>query len=245
MAPLSLTLATLFVLYVGIVRPILSRNRFQQFRKVVADNPGLRPHYYVRGVREQWLWLLVIGIILVLGSIPLSMIGLRAPDDWGYTLWSIAQIVVLLVIAMVVTIRFIAKIQRPGIAALLLDIKELLPHTAQERRIWLLLSATAGICEEIVFRGFLPIYFLMLSAYLGIHISFTAALVLSTILFGFAHIYQGWKGVIGTGLVGGVLAYLYLSTGSLLLPIVLHILIDARIVFLAPTLLKLDDQEKS
>jgi len=85
----------------------------------------------------------------------------------------------------------------------------------------------------------------MLSAYLGIHISFTAALVLSTILFGFAHIYQGWKGVLGTGLVGGVLAYLYLSTGSLLLPIVLHILIDARIVFLAPTLLKLDDQEKS
>jgi hypothetical protein len=57
---------------------------------------------------------------------------------------------------------------------------------------------------------------------------------------GFSHIYQGWKGVLRTGLVGALLAYLYFFTGSLILPMVCHILIDARIVFFAPVLLKLD-----
>jgi uncharacterized protein len=52
--------------------------------------------------------------------------------------------------------------------------------------------------------------------------------IISAAIFGFAHIYQGWKGAIVTGFVGFVLARIYFSTGSLLFPILLHILIDMR-----------------
>jgi membrane protease YdiL (CAAX protease family) len=141
-------------------------------------------------------------------------------------------------------VRRIAKTQRPGMARLLLKVKELLPHTPQERRLWLLVSITAGVCEEIVFRGFLPWYFLTLGTFFGLQSSLLVALVLSSILFGFAHIYQGWKGVVGTGLLGALFAYLYVTTGSLILPIALHILADARIVFLAPTLVELSERLK-
>jgi membrane protease YdiL (CAAX protease family) len=172
--------------------------------------------------------------MLLLDSAPLSVLGLRVPDNVGTTFWLTVEIVVLLPIMLVVILFRIAKTQRPGLAALLLEVKELLPHTSYERWLWLLVSITAGICEEIVFRGFLLSYFVRLEG------SLFVAILFSSILFGFAHVYQGWKGVLGTGVMGAVLAYLYVSTGSLILPIVCHIFLDARIVFLAPALLKLD-----
>lgn len=244
MAVLSLIVASLFAVYVTLVRPLLSRRRYQKFLREVAANPALRTRYYLKILVEQWLWLVVIGVILLLGSVVPSTLGLRAPDDWGYTLLLIVEVMIVVPIALFVMVRRIAKTQKPGLAKLLLAVKELLPHTSRERFLWLLVSVTAGTCEEVVFRGFLLWYFLTLGAFLQLQISVLVALVLTTILFGFGHIYQGWKGVLGTGLVGALLAYLYVSTGSLLLPIVCHVLIDARIVFLAPVLLKVIERQK-
>jgi membrane protease YdiL (CAAX protease family) len=244
MAVLSLIVASLFVFYVMLVRPLLRRKRYQEFRREVVANPALRSRYYLSSLGVQWLWLVVIGVVLLLGSVPPSTLGLRVPDDWAYTLVLIVEIMVLLPIMLVLVLRRVTKTRRLGMVRLLLEVKELLPHTSHERRLWLLLSLTAGICEEIVFRGFLPWYFLGLGAFFGLQVSLLVAFVLSSILFGFAHIYQGWKGALGTLLLGALLAYLYVNTGSLILPIVCHILLDARIVFFAPTLLKLDQGQR-
>jgi membrane protease YdiL (CAAX protease family) len=46
--------------------------------------------------------------------------------------------------------------------------------------------------------------------------------------FGVAHANQGRAGVALTGVLGGVMAALYLQTGSLLLPVLLHAAIDLR-----------------
>ena len=240
MAVLPLIIASLFVLYVVFVRPLLRRKQYQEFSKKARANSALRSRYYLRSVFTLWTWFVVIGIILQIGSVPPSMLGLRMPDDWGTTLLFIGEVVVLLPIVSVVLVRRIEKTRRPGLARLLLELKELLPHTSRESRLWLLLSFSAGICEELLFRGFLPWYFLVLGPLLGLQVSVLAAFILSSILFGFAHVYQGWKGAVGTGLMGALLAYLYFSTGSLILPIVCHILIDARIVLFAPVLLRLD-----
>jgi len=51
----------------------------------------------------------------------------------------------------------------------------------------------------------------------------------SSIVFGMAHLYQGLKGVLGTGLFGLAMALLYAWSGSLLLPIILHALLDLLI----------------
>lgn len=47
-------------------------------------------------------------------------------------------------------------------------------------------------------------------------------------MFGVAHLGQGSKGMLVTGMTGAALGALYLITGSLLAPIILHILIDLR-----------------
>jgi membrane protease YdiL (CAAX protease family) len=54
------------------------------------------------------------------------------------------------------------------------------------------------------------------------------------VIFGFAHLYQGIAGVLGTALIGALLVGLYLSTGSLLLPILVHAIIDIRAFLLVP-----------
>jgi uncharacterized protein len=102
-----------------------------------------------------------------------------------------------------------------------------------------MLSVTAGICEEVAFRGFLPWSILQIVQFFGGQWPFWEGLVISTVIFGFAHVYQGWKGVLQTGLIGAIMAGLYVWTRSLILPIILHMLIDSRDVFLAPGVLSL------
>ena len=58
--------------------------------------------------------------------------------------------------------------------------------------------------------------------------------MVAAIAFGTAHAYQGAAGVATTGVLGGVLAALYLQTGSLLFPVLLHVAIDLRFL-LVPT----------
>jgi membrane protease YdiL (CAAX protease family) len=78
------------------------------------------------------------------------------------------------------------------------------PHTYLEAGFFVLLSIIAGLFEEIIFRGYLQKQFhaFARSAVLGI--------VLSGIVFGLAHGYQGWRNMIVIAVFGmffGILAY--------------------------------------
>src|SRR5205085_12595329 len=93
-------------------------------------------------------------------------------------------------------------------------LERMLPHGAAEWPGFVRLSITAGICEELLYRGFLTWYF---SHVLG----WWLAAAVAAIGFGLAHAYQGVRGVLTTTLVGLFLAGVYGIPGSLLLPLVL------------------------
>jgi len=83
------------------------------------------------------------------------------------------------------------------------NVRFLLPQTPLEIFLWILLSTTAGICEETIFRGYLQ---KQLFAWLK---SAPMAVVISALAFGAGHIYQGTKSatVIAVyGLLFGILA---------------------------------------
>jgi uncharacterized protein len=106
---------------------------------------------------------------------------------------------------------------------LLPDFSALLPATMRERVLWAAVAVSAGVCEEIVFRGWL------LSTLHGtLRLNGTALILVAAVLFGLAHSYQGIAGIVLTALAGVLFCGLYVVTGSLLAPIVLHILIDLR-----------------
>jgi membrane protease YdiL (CAAX protease family) len=56
----------------------------------------------------------------------------------------------------------------------------------------------------------------------------------SSLIFGIAHIYQGMRGTIGSSVLGFIFALLFVMTGNLALPMLLHALIDARILLMIP-----------
>jgi len=98
-------------------------------------------------------------------------------------------------------------------------LRQLLPRTPREIRVFVLLSLAAGIGEEFAYRGYvIP----ALSPILGV----VGATVLSTVVFGIMHAYQGWLGMVRTGLMGLILALGFLLSGSLWPPIIAHTLID-------------------
>ncbi len=80
----------------------------------------------------------------------------------------------------------------------------LIPGTTLELLVWFCLSATAGICEEIIFRGYLQRQFAVLTR------SMLAGVLLSAAVFGAAHGYEGGPRMLLIGIYGlmfGLLAW--------------------------------------
>jgi membrane protease YdiL (CAAX protease family) len=97
---------------------------------------------------------------------------------------------------------------------------ELMPATPGELRRFLLLGILGGgVCEEIVFRGYLLSYFEEL-------ISLPVAVVLSSLIFGLWHAYQGVAGSVRTGVLGLVFAGITLLAGTFWPAVVLHAAVD-------------------
>jgi membrane protease YdiL (CAAX protease family) len=98
-------------------------------------------------------------------------------------------------------------------------VKTIMPQTPRDLRAFAALGITAGVCEEVMYRGYLPWY---LSAFLP----WSAALIAAVAVFGLGHAYQGVRGALLATLVGALALAIYLWTGSLVAPIVLHATID-------------------
>lgn len=111
------------------------------------------------------------------------------------------------------------------------NLEPLLPRTPGEMRWFLGVSLTAGVCEELLFRGFLLWYLSEL-------VATGAAVVLASLLFGMAHAYQGTRGILQTGGVGLVLAGVVLLTGSVWVSIAIHAFIDVNSGLLAYNVLR-------
>jgi uncharacterized protein len=110
------------------------------------------------------------------------------------------------------------------------DVAALIPRTVGERWAALALSINAGFSEELFFRLALP---LLLASVTG---SVAAGIGLSIVAFGLIHWYQGWRGVLATMFLGGLLTLVYITSGSLLRVMVTHALIDVVGLLVRPML---------
>jgi membrane protease YdiL (CAAX protease family) len=204
--------------------PWVGRYKYRKLKRALdAGIPGARIHFYRISLLQQALLTAFILWFALLGPAQRGEFGLTAPiaRDQTYTM------LVTFAAAIGVSILIFRRVGDRWLRRLLKMAGALLPSTARERWWFAGLSCGAGISEELFFRGFLLWY---LSAYAAPKLSFVGLVVVSSAVFGFCHIYQGWTGVVGTGVLGGVLGWLYVSTGSLLLPIVIHALLDLRIL---------------
>lgn len=103
------------------------------------------------------------------------------------------------------------------------DFTYLLPHFAGERWLFAAVAVSAGICEEVVFRAWL-----LTTLHGPLHLNGWILVLAGAAVFGVLHVYQGFLGFITTMALALVLSGLYVGTGTLLVPIVIHVLVDLR-----------------
>ena len=105
-------------------------------------------------------------------------------------------------------------------------LRSLVPQTPAETVVWILLALSAGICEEIVFRGYLQRQFFALTG------NDAAAIALQSIVFGAAHAYQGFRGVITITLYGALFGILAILRRSLVPGMIQHFFQDSSVILL-------------
>lgn len=238
MAWFALLLAHVLILFLIIVVPIRGAQRYRVLMRRIAHHPELRATFYVQGMLTQWLMLLPLLLIIPGLGWSWASIGLQSPmSTLAATLCGILAVV--LTLAFYIQVFYIRRISRTpdGLDQLRQSMSgplHMLPRIPKERALWVLLSITAGICEEVLYRGFMPAYL----NHIFPSIPLLVAIVIAAALFGVGHLYQKLAGVLGTGLMGLVFGLLYFFTGSLILPMIVHALFDLRLLFIdVPALL--------
>lgn len=202
-----------------LVLPLIEwRFTWPQFlARLASGEPGVRIKFYRATVLSEWLAVLcLIGFWsgrpwawLLLGpSTPLRLIaGFAGAGIVIFFLrWQHMQVLK----SDEATARVRRQLQRA---------EPLLPHTSAERRLFRVLSVTAGVCEETLFRGFL-------FWYLAVWTGPTAAVILSSIVFGAGHVYLGANNFPKTALAGVFFACVAIASGSLWPAIVMHAAVD-------------------
>jgi membrane protease YdiL (CAAX protease family) len=96
------------------------------------------------------------------------------------------------------------------------SIQTFLPRRGVEILLWVALSISAGICEEVVFRGYFQRQFEAFTR------SKWIALFLQAVLFGISHGYQGVQACVKIATFGALFGLLALWRGSLRPGIIAH-----------------------
>jgi membrane protease YdiL (CAAX protease family) len=228
--------------YLVVGEPFVGHVLHRRFEGRLRTDDGARRSFYARLLVLEWgLALLALVVWLAAPGVDAAAVGLRWPWAWPGPAAVAATVVVLgFVVVSTRALRSGAlaqeagRLRRPGegrhsepaVHATL----ALLPRTTAERRLFTLVGVTAGVCEEWLYRGF----FLAVVAAVGGGLPAPVLVAVGALAFGLAHAYQGVAGIVTTGVLGGVMAGLYLGTGSLLVPVLLHAVIDLRFL-LVPT----------
>jgi membrane protease YdiL (CAAX protease family) len=156
---------------------------------------------YLQTLAFEWLLLaFILWGVRRSGASPAAVLG----DRWSSPLefWRDLRVAVVFWFASLIALGVLARAL--GIANQRESVRFLLPNGPAEIAIWVVLSITAGICEEAVFRGYLQRQFLAATH------NPPLAIALSAVVFGAGHIYQGYRGAILIACYGamfGILAH--------------------------------------
>lgn len=239
-----LMLALLWVVLVGVLTALALRTfrrdqreyrRFKRFRTTKRRQLMLR----------RWLLIsfslfggLALATLLASGAFAAPL--LTEVQAWPWVAWLLgvlaahptvtAGVLAGLAIGFIaVTVLAIISVRKEGEEVVSVgDVHAILPRNRQELVLGGLLSINAGVVEELLFRLALPA---LLFATTG---NAVVAIVVSLLLFGLMHSYQGLTGIIVTTVLGAIFMAIYVLTGSILVTIIAHALIDLRSLVLIP-----------
>jgi uncharacterized protein len=206
----------LLLILAALVMPVLSAITGRQLQR--PGGPTLLRRYWMT-ITRGWLVVMLIAGAWIFARRPFAELGL----DWPIGFWGRAgfALVALVGLVFIVQIMRLPKLIGDNLARWTerMNALKITPRTREELAVFILVAIMAGVWEELLYRGFF-IWFLLPAT--GV----VAAILISSAIFGIGHIYQGWHGVMTTGLVGLVFAILYVLSESLWWLMAAHAVVD-------------------
>jgi membrane protease YdiL (CAAX protease family) len=163
---------------------------------------------------------LVVMAIWYWNGRPFDMMGFRLPEP-GWVAWVLSAVLVILYVADILYSMLspeeLAKTHEQWESSV-----PFLPEKYRELPAYTVMCITAGVCEEIMYRGFLVNYFIdpMKPGFPWM------AGIFPAVLFSIAHFYQGYKAMFKIFLLSLLFALIFIFSRSLLFVMIIHFLID-------------------
>ena len=211
----------LFVVVFAIVVPITGFIGFRRLLKRAAAGATVnRGDLYRNTAINHWILFLIALVLWSSAERPWSALGF----EFSFDRWFLAALGLTIagIVLLFVQVRQVVSAGQEELALVRAQFGKLaliIPQNGNELSRFYLVSITAGIVEEVLWRGFL-IWYLSQSMPLWL------AAVVSSIGFGLAHAYQGTAQLPKVTLVGAAFAGLYLLSGSIWLPMLFHAALD-------------------
>lgn len=210
----------------GVIAAFLIRSAYKDLKRpefVPADaGPDPRLPLFRETVASLWMVALccLAGWLAAGGS--LAALGFRLPAGAGGWVGSgIAMLAGAAILAQAVMVSRSEEVREQYAAQL--DQAEgydwIRPGSAPEYRWFQVMAVTAGITEEVIFRGFLI-------GTLALWMPMWVAASVSVLVFVAGHVYQGLSGIKRILPISVALTTVFLLAGSLIPVIVLHALVD-------------------
>jgi membrane protease YdiL (CAAX protease family) len=203
----------------GVLLPWRGRARMKKLLALPSVSTMERLVLYASTIAFQWIAATVVAWRAWTHGYTAAQLGLNLH---GRTRIVLASIVGAATVAALqwLNLRRMGKIPVAARGALQAIAERILPQSTVELLPYLALAITAGLCEEFLYRGF------AMAVLTRVGLPAWSVVLLSSILFGLAHLYQGRGGLVSTLVVGTVLGSGRIAYDSLVPVLFWHSAVD-------------------
>jgi membrane protease YdiL (CAAX protease family) len=203
----------------GVIVPWRGRARLKQLLARPRVEPAERLSLYCSTIAFQWIATAVAAWRAWAHGFTARQLGLAVPNPLKLLVITVLG-AVLIVTLQWLNLRRMGRSTSPLRGPLRALAERILPQSTTELIPFFALAVTAGLCEEFLYRGF------AMAVLTRSGLPTFAVVILSAILFGMAHLYQGRAGFVSTTLLGILLGVSRAALGSLVPVVAWHIGVD-------------------
>jgi uncharacterized protein len=210
----------LIFLVLGALLPLRGRMRLRKLMEIPRIGTRERLSLYASTIAFQWVAAGVVAWRAWARGLTLDSLGLVVHCGWRIL---IAAIVGAATLGGFQWLNLRRMGRSPGKAREFMRTlaERILPQAPRELLVFLALAVTAGLCEEFLYRGF------AIAALTRAGLPMWGVVLLSSVLFGLAHLYQGRGGLVSTLVIGTVFGTARIAYDGLVPVMVWHFAVDA------------------
>lgn len=201
-------------------------------RRLSRDGQAVSRHtkliLYARIICVQWSLVGVLLLVLTRHGLSAGDVGERMGNAW-LTRWTTAAVLTVAAGLSPLVLWRVRRARPERLAHSFGRLRHIAPAFGTELTVFMFVCLTAGVCEELLYRGWLINVFGVAAGSVWLGVAF------STAAFGIGHAYQGVKGMLRAAFVGLQLALLFVLVRSLIPGQALHAAADLIAGFASAT----------